>query len=93
MAKSYTNLSNECISKFDQKRFNPISIDKNEWQFNPISKTIGGFSKRNFSQTQKSLIDHDFTGKLRESGYTNNLATMDKKGWVPNENLNSNKLK
>lgn len=55
MAKSYTNLANECLRKFDQKRFNPISINKNEWQFNPISTTFGEFSKRNFSLKQKSV--------------------------------------
>ena len=55
MAKSYTNLANECIKNFDQRRFNPVAINKNDWQFNPISTTIGNFSKRNFSQTQKPV--------------------------------------
>lgn len=56
MAKSVTNLANQCIKKFDQRRFNPVSINKNEWQFNPISTTFGEFSKRNFSNTIKPVI-------------------------------------
>lgn len=58
MAQSYTKLANECIKKFDQKRFNPILINKNEWQFNPISSKIGEFSKRNYSQEHNKLVSY-----------------------------------
>lgn len=59
------------------------------WQYNPLSKTVGSFTKRNFSMTQKSLNNHEYTTKLRESGYTDNHATFDKTGWAPHTSLNS----
>ena len=89
MAKNYTKLATECIRNFDKKRFNPSSLCKNDWQFNPISTTLGEFSKKNFSQTIKSTDCHGFTSKLKESGYSNNISTMDKTGWVPSQNFHS----
>lgn len=38
---------------------------------------------------QKTTENHEFTMKLRESGYTNNIATYDKTGWVPHPTLHS----
>ncbi len=37
---------------------------------------------------QKTLFHHDFTGRLKESGYTNNAYTFDKTGWTPHGTLN-----
>lgn len=37
---------------------------------------------------KKTLVNHEFTGKLRESGYSNNHFTCDKNGWTPHETLN-----
>jgi hypothetical protein len=55
-----------------------------------LSKTHGNFWKKNQNlSTHKSLVNHDFTEKIRESGYTDNHCTFDKTGWVPHHNLNS----
>jgi hypothetical protein len=49
-----------------------------------MSKTVGGHTKPGFSIANKTLDCHEFTAKLRESGYSNNVnATFDKKGFLP----------
>jgi hypothetical protein len=60
------------------------------WQYNPLSKTHGNFwNKKAYSHSlQKSLVNHDFTNKLKNSGYSENHSTFDKTGWVPHESLN-----
>ena len=34
-------------------------------------------------------MPHDFTKKLKDSGYTNNVTSFDKTGWVPHESFHS----
>jgi hypothetical protein len=54
-----------------------------------MSKTHGNFFKKKPAITNaRTLINHDFTSKLKESGYSNNHFTFDKTGWTPHENLN-----
>ena len=47
------------------------------WKYNPLSRTIGNFwdkkQKRMKETVQHSLINHTYTHKLRDSGYSNNL--------------------
>lgn len=57
--------------------------------YNPLAKTHGNFTKRDFSESQKSLVNHEFTSKIRESGYTDNHYTFDRNGWLPYESLHS----
>jgi hypothetical protein len=60
------------------------------WKWNPMSKTVGNFSKAGFNISNKTLDFHDFTAKLRESGYSNNVnQTFDKKGFLPHPVLHS----
>ena len=59
------------------------------WQFNPLSKTIGGFRNKSNACIDRNLNNHDFTGRLRDSGYSNNHLTCDKRGWTPEKVLNS----
>ncbi len=32
---------------------------------------------------------HEFTTKIKDSGYTNNITSYDKTGWIPHPNLHS----
>jgi len=41
----------------------------------------------------RALINHDYTSKLKESGYSNNHYTMDRTGWVPHHSLNGDQLR
>ena len=51
-----------------------------------MSKTHGQLLEKKSNLTlQKTLINHDFTNKIRDSGYSNNHFTFDKKGWYPHE--------
>lgn len=53
-----------------------------------MSRTHGNFFTKNPNLSMhKKLENHDFTGKLKESGYTDNHCTFDKTGWVPHPNL------
>ncbi len=36
---------------------------------------------------------HDFTNKLRESGYTNNVTSFDKTGWIPHPSHHSDMVR
>jgi hypothetical protein len=54
-----------------------------------MSKTIGSFKRVVYSNTQKSLEAHDSTGKIRDTGYTNNHMQFDKTGWLPHVSLHS----
>jgi hypothetical protein len=59
-----------------------------------LSKTIGNFSKPGFKVANKTLEFHEFTDKLRDSGYSNNVnATFDKKGFLPHPALNSDMVR
>lgn len=60
------------------------------WQYNPISKAVGGFKLKNSGINKDiPLTNHDFTSNLRDSGYSNNHLLCDKKGWSPEKVLNS----
>jgi hypothetical protein len=39
------------------------------------------------------LAPHEFTGKLKDSGYTNNITTFDKTGWVPHQSFHSDAIR
>lgn len=58
-----------------------------------MSKTIGSFKEKDFISVQQSTQNHEFTMKLKESGYTNNISTYDKTGWVPHKNLHSDMIR
>jgi len=59
------------------------------WQYNPLSRSNGSFWRKNPELSmKKTLSHHDFTGNLKESGYTNNHYTYDRTGWTPHQNLN-----
>lgn len=58
-----------------------------------MSKTIGSFNDKDFVSIQKLTEAHEFTTKLKESGYTNNISTYDKTGWVPHRNLHSDMIR
>ena len=58
-----------------------------------MSKTIGAFKDRDYISVAKSTGAHEFTMKLKEDGYTNNIATYDKTGWVPHKNLHSDMVR
>lgn len=42
---------------------------------------------------RNSLAPHEYTTKLRDSGYTNNIATCDKTGWVPHQSFHSDSIR
>ena len=54
-----------------------------------MGKTIGIFDTKNFMENQQSLNPHEYTTKLRESGFTNNICSNDKTGWIPDPVLHS----
>lgn len=54
-----------------------------------MSRSIGIHDSKGFQSMQKTTENHEFTMKLKESGYTNNIATYDKTGWVPHPTLHS----
>ena len=58
-----------------------------------MSKTIGAFKDSNFVSVKESTATHEFTTKLKEDGYTNNIATYDKTGWVPDKVLHSDMVR
>jgi hypothetical protein len=58
-----------------------------------MSKTIGSFREKDFISIGKSTEAHEFTAKLKESGYTNNISTYDKTGWVPHKTLHSDMVR
>ncbi len=60
------------------------------WQYNPLSRTNGNFVKAKPElATKKVLANHEFTSKLKESGYSVNHYTCDSTGWIPDKCLNS----
>lgn len=75
------------ISYFNNILFSPFF---NSWQYNPLSKTHGNFWKKlpNLN-IKKTFQHHDYTGKLRDSGYSTNHFAFDRTGWTPHESLNS----
>lgn len=75
--KTYTKLAQEQIDKFDNKRFGrETNVTYKQWKYNPLSRTVGNFwneKEKKFRETlQSSLSNHDYTAKLRESGYSEN---------------------
>ena len=67
-----------------------IFFVKKSWQYNPISKAVGGFKLKNNKFTNDiPLTNHGFTTRLRDSGYSNNHMLCDRKGWEPEGVLNS----
>jgi len=61
--------------------------------FNPLARSIGVHTSKDFKPTSKTTENHEFTIKLKESGYTNNISTFDKTGWVPHHNLHSDMVR
>ncbi len=88
--KCFTKLANSGIRKFDEIRYSGGDSDNfKEWQYNPLSKTIGSFRNKTQNHYEKSLKSHDFTPRIRDSGYSNNHLICDKKGWTPEKTLHS----
>ena len=53
-----------------------------------MSKTNGSFFKNNTNLSLKKMLNnHDYTDKLKNSGYSVNHFTYDRTGWVPDESL------
>lgn len=59
------------------------------WQYNPLSKTHGSFTKREYNNMPQSFREHAVTSKLRDSGYTANNMAKEKTGWVTDPCLHS----
>jgi len=91
IASNITRLSKEQINSHDKKRFTGNdSSDYKQWKYNPLSKTHGNFFKTNPElHMQKTLVSHDFTGKLKDSGYSVNHFTFDRTGWLAHPTLHS----
>eukprot|EP00340_Litonotus_pictus_P008280 CAMPEP_0170518192 /NCGR_PEP_ID=MMETSP0209-20121228/3938_1 /TAXON_ID=665100 ORGANISM="Litonotus pictus, Strain P1" /NCGR_SAMPLE_ID=MMETSP0209 /ASSEMBLY_ACC=CAM_ASM_000301 /LENGTH=225 /DNA_ID=CAMNT_0010803659 /DNA_START=114 /DNA_END=791 /DNA_ORIENTATION=- len=89
--RNFTKCANFGIRKFDEIRYSGKDSDNyKDWQYNPISKAIGGFKLKNNNFTNDTpLTHHDFTPRLRDSGYSNNHLLCDKKGWTPKKVLHS----
>lgn len=87
-ARNFTKCANYGIRKFDEKRLLGKE-DVNNWQYNPISKNIGGFKLKDELLNEVPLKNHTFTSRLRDSGYSNNHLLCDKKGWTPKKILHS----
>lgn len=82
-AANYTKLAKEKIKEFQDQRFQ-ANMPTSRWQYHPLSKTHGNFWKKNApTNFQSPLKNHEFTSKLKDSGYSTNHTTCDKKGWVP----------
>jgi hypothetical protein len=64
------------------------------WQYNPVSNSTGSFwkNKTDFN-LKRSLESHDFTSKIKNSGYDTNHNTFDRTGWVPHPNLHSDMVR
>lgn len=58
-----------------------------------MARSIGIFASKDFKSIQQTTQSHEFTAKLKESGYTNNISTYDKTGWVPHPNLHSDMVR
>jgi hypothetical protein len=39
------------------------------------------------------MNSHDYTNKLKESGYTDNYYTYDRTGWVPHQSLHGDMIR
>ena len=79
----------QTITKSKFSYMNNLFSLLNSWQYNPLSKTIGGFRNKTKSHYEKSLEVHDFTPVLRDSGYTNNHIVCNEKGWTTDKQLHS----
>lgn len=85
-----TRLSKEKLAEFDNKRFLTGELNSyKDWQYNPLSTTHGNFFKKKPNLSLKRVLsNHEFTGKLKESGYSINHFTFDRTGWIPDICLN-----
>lgn len=73
---------------------NNFSINLIRWQFNQVSKNYGSFWKNKAdADLKKSLENHEFTSKIKDSGYDTNHNTFDRTGWVPHPSLQSDMVR
>jgi len=56
-------------------------------------KTSAGGGKYHHANIDKKIDEHRVNNNVRDSGYLTNFSTGDKKGWVPEKILHSNKMK
>lgn len=59
-----------------------------------MSKSTGSFWKNKSDLSmKKSLENHEFTSKIKDSGYDTNHNTFDRTGWISDPNLHSDMVR